>query len=151
MDIDLAVFLSLAEMKMLPEIFPPSEFYLPPVEVIRLESLRETRGHYNVIHHESGLKADFYPSRNHHLLPWALENARKLEVDGISATISPPEYLIVWKLEFYAEGGSEKHLRDIRGVLEGLKGHLDTDLIAKTCRKLGLRKEWEMVYQEEDI
>ena len=30
---------------------------------------------------------------------------------------SPVEYVIISKLEFYREGGSEKHLRDIHGIL----------------------------------
>ena len=31
--------------------------------------------------------------------------------------LAPPEYVIIRKLEFYREGRSEKHLRDIRGML----------------------------------
>jgi len=34
-----------------------------------------------------------------------------------SITLAPPEYVIVRKLEYYREGGSEKHLRDIRAML----------------------------------
>ena len=31
--------------------------------------------------------------------------------------VAPPEYVIVRKLQFYHEGGSEKHLRDISAML----------------------------------
>ena len=31
--------------------------------------------------------------------------------------LAPPEFVIVQKLEFFREGGSEKDLRDIRGML----------------------------------
>jgi hypothetical protein len=32
----------------------------------------------------------------------------------------PPEYVVIKKLEFLREGGSEKHVRDIRGILAGI-------------------------------
>ena len=39
--------------------------------------------------------------------------------DGIlgGLHVAPPEYVVVRKLEFYREGRSAKHLRDIRSML----------------------------------
>ena len=48
---------------------------------------------------------------------WAYDHVVTASVDGISLTFSPPEYTVISKLEFYREGGSGKHLRDINGVL----------------------------------
>jgi len=39
-----------------------------------------------------------------------------VEVDGEPVHVAPLEYVIVRKLEFYREGGSEKHLRDIEAL-----------------------------------
>ena len=42
------------------EAFPEPEFYRPGLEEISVGALLPSRGHLNVIHLESGLKADFY-------------------------------------------------------------------------------------------
>ncbi len=34
--------------------------------------------------------------------------------------LAPPEYVIVRKLQFFREGGSQKHLRDISRMLTAL-------------------------------
>ena len=39
-------------------------------------------------------------------------------VEGDPLVVAQPEYVIVRKLEYYREGGSEKHLRDIRSMLD---------------------------------
>ena len=46
----------------------------------------------------------------------ALARRRKVEVDGVGVWVAPPEYVILRRLEFYREGRSEKHLRDIRAM-----------------------------------
>lgn len=46
-----------------------------------------------------------------------LERRRRLDVGGITIVLAPPEYIIVRKLEFNREGGSDKHLRDIASML----------------------------------
>src|SRR5438477_9248639 len=59
-DVDFVVFLNDANIKALAEVFPSSQFYLPPTELIAVEARRESRGHFNIIHTETGFKADFY-------------------------------------------------------------------------------------------
>ena len=54
-DVDLIVVLDREHIARLPEAFPPSEFYCPPIEVIAVEVAREQRGHFNIIHRETGL------------------------------------------------------------------------------------------------
>lgn len=44
--------------------------------------------------------------------------ARQLEVEGQVFVVGPSEYVSVRKLEYYRESGSEKHLRDIRSMLD---------------------------------
>ena len=41
-------------------MFPAPEFYLPPKEIIAAEIARLARGYFNVIHADTGFKADFY-------------------------------------------------------------------------------------------
>ena len=148
MDIDVGVFLSDDSYEIISQLYDASEFYTPPVDVIRLESSRENRGHYNIIHHKSGLKADIYPSKNHPLLEWALKNRVREVIGGLEISLAPPEYVILWKLEFLREGGSQKHRRDIRGVLAVQAGSIDLELIEETSGELGLRDVWDKVLQQ---
>lgn len=57
--------------------------------------------------------------------------------------LAPPEYVIVHKLEFFREGGSEKHLRDIRGMLAVTD--VDRGLIEREIAARGLASAWAAV------
>ena len=59
-DIDLVLELSDEGAEKIRNAFPLEEFYCPPVEVIKVELRRPLRGHFNLIHHETGFKADVY-------------------------------------------------------------------------------------------
>jgi len=142
-DVDLVVVLDRAQIARLPEIFPEAEFYLPPLEAIVAESAREERGHFNIIHHETGFKADIYLAGHDPLHAWALSHARRYEVAGEPFIVAPPEYVIIRKLEFYREGGSEKHLRDIRSVLDTSPDAIDRGEIERMIRERGLDQAWK--------
>jgi hypothetical protein len=51
----------------------------------------------------------------------------------------------VRKLEYYREGGSEKHLRDIRSVLATLGEQLDRVALTEWIQRRGLKAEWQLV------
>ena len=52
---------------------------------------------------------------------------------------------MIRKLQFYREGGSDKHLRDISRMLAGLGDDWPRETIHDLLGQYGLRKEWEMV------
>ena len=110
-------FLREPDISRLPEAYPAPEFYLPTRDVIAAEIAREQKGQFNVIHPDSGLKADFYLAKRDELDGWAFRNVHQYTFENTVVRIAPPEYVIVRKLEFFREGGSDKHLRDIRAML----------------------------------
>jgi len=141
LDIDLVVLIQPNQIPLLPQLFPESDFYLPPSDVIAIESRREAHGHFNIIHLHTGLKADIYLSRNHPTLPWAIANARRVQSQSCDATIAPPEYVIIHKLEFYRESGHHRHLRDIAGIIE--QQDLNHEFLESSLRHLGLESQWQ--------
>jgi hypothetical protein len=141
LDIDLAVFPVPAQLELFQQLFPETEFYLPPVEVITLECRRTARGHFNIIHHATGLKADLYPSKNHPCLAWAMDHKQRLSTPSGEVSLAPPEYVILHKLDFYREGGHQKHLRDIAGVIN--QQDLDLSFLTEATATLGLQREWQ--------
>ena len=60
--------------------------------------------------------------------------------NGVELWVSPPEYVILRKLECYREGGSDKHLRDIRYMLACTE--VDRRFIEMNVARLGLREQW---------
>ena len=52
--------------------------------------------------------------------------------------VAPPEYVILRKLSFYQEGGSEKHVRDIRGVLALENPPSYSDLLLRLLAEPGI-------------
>ncbi len=65
-----------------------------------------------------------------------------MEYDGETIMLAPPEYVIVRKLEYFREGGSEKHLRDIRAMLAVSGELLDQVALREWIQKLNLETEW---------
>jgi hypothetical protein len=116
-DVDFLVFLRNTDIVRFHEVFPSPEFYVPPSEVIASEMARPGKGQFNVIHTNTGFKADFYIAGRDDLDVMAFRGSRKMDYQGESIIVAPPECVIIRKLEYYREGGSDKHLRDIRAML----------------------------------
>lgn len=142
LDIDLVLLLENKQTSIFHSIFSEEQFYLPPSDVIEIEARREAHGHFNIIHHQTGLKADIYLSRNHPSLPWAVEHIRRIETPGTPINVAPPEYIIIHKLEFYREGGSQKHLRDIAGIIE--QQALDHSFLDPAIETLNLTAQYQL-------
>jgi hypothetical protein len=144
-DVDFVIFLRDSDIARLQQVFPAPEFYVPPPEVIAAEIARPSQGQFNVIHSDTGFKADFYTAGRDELNACAFRNSRKMEYRSEPIIVAPPEYVIVRKLEYFREGGSDKHLRDICAML-GVSGDLvDQTVLQDWIRKLKLEAEWQRV------
>jgi hypothetical protein len=145
-DLDVVVSLNDAGRAALLRAFPESEFYVPPESVIQVEQARAQRGHFNVIHLESGFKADVYLAGSDPLHAWALERRRHLAWPTLGkVAVAPPEYVVLRKLEFFREGRSSKHVTDIRAI-HAVTG-LDEALLAPWRVQLGLEAVWREVME----
>jgi hypothetical protein len=144
LDVDLVVFLNDKDIARLAEIFPSSDFYLPPPEIIAAEARREMRGHFNILHLPTGFKADLYMTGRDELEAWAFRFQRRVQFAGETVAMAPPEYVIVRKLEYYREGGSEKHLRDLRSMLAVSGEQLDQAALQDWIQRRGLQAEWKL-------
>jgi len=143
-DIDLILFLRAPDVERLRAAYPAPEFYLPPANVIATELNRE-RGQFNIIHADSSLKADCFVVGHDEFHAWAFRHARRYPFDAIEITLAPPEYVIVRKLEYFREGGSEKHLRDIRAMLAVSSELIDHQALTEWIRRQDVREQWDQV------
>ena len=143
-DVDIVVHLSKSDLGKFSTLFPDEQFYCPPEEVIAIEAARRPFGHFNLIHHGSGFKADIYPDGDDHLHQWAFSRRKRIELGAGSALwLAPPEYVIIRKLEYFREGGSEKHLEDIRKMLPQIEDGLDRAFLQAELETRGLSAYWE--------
>jgi hypothetical protein len=142
LDVDLVVELDVEGADRFLDAFPEAEFYRPPLEVVRIECSRESRGHFNLIHYETGMKADVYPASRDELHRWGLEHRRRIAYGSGHLWLAPPEYVILRKLEYWREGGSEKHLRDVRAMLAADLA-LDRAFLDEELRRRGLEEAWQ--------
>lgn len=141
-DVDLVLVLRGSQAGRLAGLFPSAEFYVPPAEVIIEESARPRYGHFNILHRDSGLRADIYLLGDDPLHAWAYGRRREVPIAGEMISIAPPEYVILRKLEYFREGGSSKHLRDIVWMLQVSEGLIDRPLLEGKVSQLGLEAPW---------
>ena len=144
-DVDLVLALGPSDAARIAELFPLEEFYCPPEEIIVREVLRAQRGHFNLIHHQSGFKADVYLANRDPFHRWALSERRMVEVEAEPVHLAPLEYVMVRKLEFYREGGSEKHLRDIEAMLRVSSELVREDVLRRWMIARGVEETWRSV------
>lgn len=109
-------------------------------------SALHSRGAFNLIDPDFGVKADFYFVGITELDRDQLRNSRMLQLDDdISAKFAGPEETILKKLQFYAEGGSHKHIRDIGNMLRLGRVPIDRVRIGAAAATLGLSDSWAEV------
>ena len=144
-DVDLIIELNKDDITDFVSAFPLEDFYCPPEEVVNVEINRRLRGHFNLIHHETGFKADIYLSGEDPLHQWALDNGKRAEYEGESLWLAPIEYVIIRKLQYSQEGGSEKHIRDIQSMLEISANQIGYHFLDKKIQELNLETGWRRV------
>ena len=144
-DIDLVIFLNKNDIDNFIRVFPSAKFYCPPFEVIKSELEHKEGGHFNLIHHESGFKADIYLAGTDEFQIWAMKYARQIEFEGSTIFIAPPEYVIIKKLEFYKEGKSQKHLTDVKGILNNSSELIDFEFLNNVIFEKSLNEFWDEV------
>jgi len=147
-DIDLTLSLPVSRAKEIPTFFPEPDYYCPPLDVLMVELQRRERAHFNVIHLASGIKGDFYPCHRQPYYQWAMANRRSAQIEGHSWWFAPPEYVILWKLLYFREGQSEKHLRDITSMLQVQGPSIDQTLLDKAIHEFGLAREWHRIVDQ---
>ena len=147
-DVDLIVYLDQRAALRVPQLFPAPDFYCPPSDIIAIEIARESRGHFNILHIDTAFKADVYLRGNDSFHIWALQKSRRVQVAESTLSLAPPEYVIIRKLEYFREGSSEKHLRDIQAMLRSSRSAIDMSCLEQLIDERDLAEEWRRAQVE---
>jgi len=142
-DIDVVVDLPSSHVTALCRAFPPPDFYVSKDAV---RQAIEHRTQFNIIHPTSGLKIDVMISQDTPFDHSRFARATRVTPDlDYQASFASAEDVIIKKMQYYQEGGSEKHLRDITGILKVAGPQIDRDYVAEWATRLGLDTIWSAV------
>jgi hypothetical protein len=142
-DIDIVVQLTAGSVRDFCQQFPEADFYVS--EEAALDAVRR-RSQFNIIHPRSGLKVDVIVPASNEFNRSRFERARRVHAgEDWDASFSSPEDVIIKKMEYFREGGSEKHLRDIAGVLKTTGDSIDRAYIKQWVSTLQLTEIWQSV------
>ena len=141
-DVDIVVEMKAEHIRPLVAAFSIPDYYASE-EAIR-DSLHR-RFPFNVIQPATGAKVDLVPLSDDPFTRLAFQRRQRLEYDnaGHSAAFITPEDIIVAKLIAYRDTGSDKHLRDVRGVLVMQQETLDLNSIRGNARASDVIEQFE--------
>jgi hypothetical protein len=150
-DIDMVMDLPLADVSRFCAAFPASDFYLSEDAV---RSAIRDRSQFNLLHPASGNKIDFMLTRPNTWDDEQFRRRRRIEfpqgANSFHAFVAAPEGVILGKLWYYSQGGGERHLRDIDGVLRVTGADVDRSEVERWAAKLGCREVWQRLTEEAD-
>jgi hypothetical protein len=146
-DVDIVADLQLSHVDSLCAAFPGPDYYCSRTAV---EDAVRRRFQFNVIHPASGLKIDFMVPTNDAFNRSRLSRGRQVTTDetGHQARFASPEDAILKKLEYFREGGSDKHVRDIKGVLLIQGDAIDFDYLDKWAEYLGVADQLAQIQRD---
>jgi len=146
-DIDIVLDLRANQVDAFCDAFPKGEFYLNR-ETVR-NAVRDAF-QFNLIHPASGLKIDFILLTPSEYDQSRVERRRRLPaLEDRDVSFASPEDVIIKKMVYYREGKSQKHLRDIGGVIRVQGANLDREYIADWAKRLGVGDIWLQITQQE--
>lgn len=148
-DIDIVVQLDVFDAARLCDEFSAPEFNFLKEKV--LEEVEKGRM-FNILHPESSNKIDFMLAGETQWASRQLGRALRREVLGVGdCRVAAPEDIILGKLLYYQEGGSEKHVRDITGILKISRAIIDREYLDRSAEELGVGSEWRSVLDKMGI
>lgn len=144
-DVDIVAHLHAGHVPTIIAAFPAPEYYVS--ESAALEAIRRA-SQFNVIHIPSGLKVDVIVPKKSAFSDSEQSRVRRLsDRNEFSAWYAAPEDVILNKLRFLklSGGQSQKHVRDIGGMLKITGDQIDRDYIQMWAAKLNVLDEWNLI------
>ena len=141
-DIDIVIDLRMEHVEPFCSAFPDPDFYLSHPAVT---SAIRRRFQFNILEPDTGMKVDVMILADTDFARSCLDRAVLAPIPGaVEAWFSSPEDIILNKLLFYREGRSDKHIRDIAGVLKVQAERIDRVYILGWVEHFGLQAEWQL-------
>ena len=142
-DIDIVVDLPASAVGEFCNAFPSADFY---VDESTVRDAIANRSQFNIIHPATGLKIDvMIPARDAFNASRFARAKRLVFDDDCSVSFASPEDVIIKKLEYFVAGGSDKHLRDITGMLKISGEDIDREYVREWATRLNVDAVWRQL------
>ncbi len=144
-DVDIVAELTLETLPQLYAAFPAANYYIPKMAA---RDAVNRFSQFNIIHPASGLKVDvIVPPRTEFAQSEKSRVRRITNEQEYSVWFASPEDVLLNKLIYYqlSDGVSQKHLRDIAGMMKLQGDKLDRAYISEWAANLGVASEWQSI------
>ena len=139
-DIDIVVELPDRDISRFIALFQ-NDFYLEP------RTVREAvkgKGMFNLIQNDYVIKVDFVVRKDSEYRRTEFARRREITIEGQAINIVAPEDLILSKLFWARESGSETQMLDVRNLLKTVK-RLNRPYLARWAKRLGIGSLYKKV------
>ncbi|MCX7397827.1 MAG: hypothetical protein NT138_09160 [Planctomycetales bacterium] len=148
-DVDIVIDLRVNQIPEFLQSFEREDFYLSESAV---RSAVERRGMFNLIDSTTGGKIDFVVAKNSDFERSRFTRVRTLEFSTTELVIfASPEDVILKKMQWFTKDHSDRHVRDILGVLRIQKDSIDLPYIESWLEKLGVTNVWRMIQERQKL
>lgn len=141
-DIDIVADIKAEDIPGILKCFPEEEYYVSE-ESIKNAIYRKFQ--FNILHPTSGLKVDVVIKKRDDFDAVRFSRTYNFPMDGVGVNFAAPEDVLLMKMKYYKMGGTEKHIRDIMGMMKISKELIDLDYIETWVSKLKLKEIWELI------
>ena len=142
-DIDIVADIREHHIQELKGYFPEKDFYISENAI---RGAIKHKQQFNIIHPSSGFKIDVMIPGDDDFNKSRFERKNRISpVEKTKANFSSPEDVIIMKMRYYEEGGSEKHIRDITGMLRVSSDIIDKNYIDEWVKKFNLDHIWRHI------
>jgi hypothetical protein len=139
-DIDLVIQCVPADARRIAALFGP-DCYVDEAAVLQAI---EGRAAFNAIHREWLAKADFIVQKRGAYWELQFSRRRQMDLEGLTVWAVAPEDLMLSKLWWAKDSGSELQLRDATAIASSVRG-LDWEYVEEWADSLGVRRILEKV------
>lgn len=141
-DIDIVADIKEKHVPDILSCFPEAEYYISEESI---HKAIHRRFQFNIIHPESGLKVDVIIKKKSDFDDNRFSRTKNFKMDDVGVNFSSPEDVILKKMEYYKMGESEKHLRDITGMIKISGELINFEYIETWVSRLHLKEIWSAI------
>ncbi len=132
-DVDLVLECTVDDVETIVELFSPDCY----VDRGAVAEAVASQSMFNIIHNEWIIKGDFIVRKDEPYRQAEFVRRRQIDVDGTPVTVTAPEDLVLSKLVWARETGSELQQRDVHAIL-GAGLEMDGDYLRMWAERLGV-------------
>jgi hypothetical protein len=141
-DIDMVADIKDWDIPGLIHYFPEPEYY---IDADSINQAIQFKSQFKILHLPSGLKIDVIIKKKTFFDNSRFSRIKRLRLEEKEINFASPEDVIIKKMEYYKMGSSEKHLRDITGILKIYRGMIDFEYLKHWISIFDLIEIWNAI------